>query len=461
MRRDYSQSQKRKPKATPSLPVINPHAAGIDIGSETMFVSVPTDSCPKPIASFGAYTSDLLEIANWLRECSVGSVAMESTGVYWIPLYEILEERGFDVTLVGPNYPKKPPKSDLEDCQWLQYLHSVGLLDGSFRPPEVIRAIREVLRFRGTIVQQAAESIQRMQKSLTQMNLLLHNAISDITGVAGLAIVDAIVAGERDPAILARHRSKGMKSSVEVIEKSLTGHYRDEHLFTLRRSREAYGFYQKQIAECDAEIEAMLKKIDTEPPKYPPIKPTTKKGSHTKNQVKLPEADLRGEMTRAFGVDLVEIPGLGPNTVCTILAEVGTDLSSFPNAGSFASWLKLCPGLRSSGGKKLRGRTSFGKPPLANALRIAAQALHDDKSYMGQFYRKMRARFGGPIAVKATAHKLSRIIYAVISTKTPYDESHFAKAEERSKQRRLNRLYRDAAEFGLTLAPGVAGFGSQ
>lgn len=444
------------------MPVIKAHAAGIDVGSDKMFVSVPTDSTPTPVAVFGAFTPDLLELAAWLKECGVIHVAMESTGVYWIPLYELLEEQGFQVTLVAPNYPRKPDKSDIEDCQWLQYLHSVGLLRGSFRPPEAIRAIREILRHRAALIQQAAATIQRMQKSLTQMNLLLHNVLSDITGCTGIAIIDAILAGERNPRVLARFRNPRCKASVEVIEKSLTGHYRDEHLFTLRQSRQAYEFYQQQIATCDAEIAAMLKRLDdAEPPAQAPAPDDPKKNSHVKNAVRLPHRSLRDEMIRVHGVDLTEIPGIGPNIVCTILAEAGRDLSSFPNADAFASWLKLSPRPRITGGKKVGRPWPSGEPPLAIALRQGAQTLHNSKTYFGEFYRKMRARFGSPIAIKATAHKLARILYTMITTKSRYDETRFALAQQRANQRALKRLHHQAARFGYVMTPISPAAGAQ
>lgn len=445
-----NRNSKRKPKASPSTPVINPHCAGIDVGATEMYVCVPTDSCENNIGAFGAFTSDLLELASWLKECGVVNVVMESTGVYWIPLFEILEEQDFDVILVG-NYPRKPEKTDYSDCQWLQYLHSVGLLKGSFRPPQVIRAIREILRRRSTLVELAAASIQRMQKSLTQMNLLLHNVISDITGVTGMAIIDAIIAGERDPHILALNRDKRIKATEDEIVKSLIGHYRSEHLFTLKQSREEYRFYQTQLSDCDAQIEVMLKDIDGEPPQEP-----TPKGfgsSHTKNKVDLPTLDFRTEAARIMGVDLAQIPGIGSNVLAAIITEAGPDLSAFPDSHAFASWLKLCPNPKISGGKKLGRAKPIGAPRLATALRQAAQTLERSDHYLGQFYRKMRSRFGGPTAVKATAHKLARIIYSMVTTKKPYSESYFVDAIQKNDNKMLNYIKHQAAKFGLTLTP--------
>jgi transposase len=433
------------------MPVVNPHAAGIDIGADEMYVSVPTDSSPTPIAKFGAFTPDLLELVRWLEECGIRTVAMESTGVLWIPLFELLEERGFSVTLVSPNYPKKDRKTDVEDCQWLQYLHSVGLLRGSFRPPEAICAIREVLRYRSGLVSQAGSDILRMQKSLTQMNLLLHNVISDITGVTGLAIIDDILAGERDPKALAQRRNHRIKASCEEIEKSLTGHYRREHVFTLGQSRKSYRIHLEQIAECDAEIERMLKEIDGEPPIAPPG--DTGRSRFGKNDVVLPNANLRDELSRIFGVDLMRVPGLGANTACAILAEVGRDLAEFPSPAAFASWLKLCCDPRISGGKAIGPAVRRPKPKLGSALRIAAQSLERSETYLGCYFRRMKARFGAPVAVKATAHKLALIIFAMITKKEPYDEGKFDQAAEKIAQRKLRRLQKDAAALGLTITP--------
>lgn len=446
-----SHNRKKAAKAAPSLPVIRAHAAGIDIGASEMYVSVPIDSSETPIGVFGAFTEDLLKLAAWLKECHVETVAMESTGVYWIPLYELLEEQGFQVVLVAPNYPKKPEKSDIEDCQWLQYLHSVGLLSASFRPEETVCAIRAILRLRSALVADASRDILRLQKSLTQMNLLLHNVISDITGVTGLAIIDAILSGERDPKILAQHRDFRIKASIEQIEKSLRGHYRQEHLFTLRQARQSYRFHQEQIAQCDAQIELMLRGIDT--PDAPPPPDTPYRGRTGRNDIRLSETSLRDELVRINGVDLTDIPGVGPNLAAAIFAEVGNDLSKFPTSGHFASWLKTTPAPRISGGKILGYAKAPAKPRLGVLIRQAVQSLDRSDSYLGHFYRRLKARIGATAANKAAAHKLATIIYALLTTKKAYDETSFAKAADKILQKRISRFHKEAQALGIQIAP--------
>jgi len=444
-----SRNIKRPAKATPSLPIINPHAAGIDVGSDFMFVAVPIDSSPTPIARFGTFTSDLLDLAAHLKECRILTVAIESTGVYWIPLYEILEAQGFKVMLINPNYPKKN-KTDVEDCQWLQYLHSVGLLKGSFRPPEQVCAVREILRHRATLVRQGARDILRMQKSLTQMNVLIHNVISDITGLTGLLILDAILAGERDPQKLALFRDPHIKATPETIEKSLIGNYRAEHLFTLKQSRESYRFHREQIEECDAQIEKMLKEFDGEMPISPT--PGTKPGkSHGKNDIRLPHGNLHSEMIRVHGVDLATVPGIAPTTACTIFTEIGRDITQFESASAFVSWLKLCPDPRISGGKVLGHSKCPSKPKLSVHLRQIAQSMEKNQSYLGHFYRRMKSKHGPATAAKATAQKLARIIYTMLTTKQPYDESHFVSAQKKLDQGRIRWILQQAPSLGLTI----------
>jgi hypothetical protein len=330
----------------------------------------------------------------------------------------------------------------------------VGLLSNSFRPPQLICAIREIFRHRTMLVEQAADSIRRMQKSLTEMNVLVHNVVSDITGQTGLAIIDAIIAGDHNPQTLALHRDPRVKAKPDEIKMALQGNYRPEHLFTLEQSRQAYSFYQKQIAACDARIEIMIKDIDGSPPSE-----TTSTGNATaakinsKNAVKLPSLDLRAEMVRIFGVDLATVPGVGLNVLCTILAEVGPDLSRFPTVRHFVSWLRLCPNPRISGGRKIGNSVPHGTPRLALALRIATQSLERNQSYLGTYFRKMKYRFGPKTAAKATANKLARILYAMITTATPYSESNFESQQKRSETQRLLRLTKEAAHFGLLLQP--------
>lgn len=424
----------------------------MDIGSEFIYVCVPTDSSPTPVARFGTFTADLLEMADWLAECHVESLAMESTGVYWIPVFEILESRGFSVTLVSPNYPKKPHKSDVEDCQWLQYLHAVGLLKGSFRPPDTVCAVRAILRHRSTLVSEASVYIQRMQKALTQMNLLLHNVISDITGTTGLAIIDSILSGQRDPKLLSAFRDRRIKATEEEIAKSLVGNYRREHLFTLKQAREAYQFFQNQIAQCDEQIEQMLSEFDGE---YPDPPTDAGKYRHTtgKNDIQLARTDLHTEMVRINGVDLASVPGIGPNTAAVIFTELGTDLSAFPSFKHFTSWLKLSPDPNMSGGTVVGKGKGRSKSRIGQCLRQAALSLARNDTYLGHYYRRMRAKFGPKIAVKATANKLARIIYALLTTKQSYDETIFIKAQEQYREKKIQYILKEATKLGLQFVP--------
>jgi transposase len=441
----------RAVKAAASLPVINPHAAGIDVGSTKMFVCVPPDSCPEPIGIYDTFTQDLQALSAWLKECDVRTVAMESTGVYWIPLFQILEHAGFEVILVNPNYAKKPRKTDVEDCQWLQYLHAVGLLTPSYRPAQQVCAVRSIMRQRSRHVKQAAAHILHMQKALTEMNLLLHNVISDITGVTGLAIIDAILAGERNPHKLAQLRHGGIKATPDEIAKSLVGDYRHEHLFALKQAREVFSFCHTQMAECDAEIAGMLAQFDSriDPDQHPIPKSRTSCATPRKNEMTLAGNDMRTEMYRILGVDLTQVPGLGALTVHGLFCEIGNDLSAFASAGHFASWLGLCPDHRISGGKVLSKTTRRVKSRSATLLRVSAQALARSQSYLGGFYRRMKSRFGPVSANTATAHKLARIIYHMLTTKQPYDESKFDSIEKRFNEKRIQKLQKDAQYLGF------------
>lgn len=443
-------------KTTESMPVLHPDAAGLDIGAREVYAAVPYDRSPEPLRCFGTFTEDLHKLADWLGECQVRTVALEATGVYWIPVFQILETRGFEVNLVNARYVKNVQgrKSDWQDCQWIQYLQSVGLLAGSFRPPDEVCALRVILRHRMTLVGAASTHVQHMQKSLTQMNLQLHHVISDITGKTGLAILEAILAGERDPAVLAKLRDPRIKAPEEIILKSLVGDWRKEHLFTLKQALQAYKHCLRQIAECDAEIETYLGDMESSPDtdESPPPAPGAKEKCKAR-ALQLPTMDLRTEMRRILGVDLTEIDGIGASSAHAIFAELGSDLSSFRTAKHFVSWLGLCPDNKVSGGKRLSVGTRRIKNRVANTLRLCAQALHHSTSALGAYYRSMRSKLGAPKAITATAHKLARIVYHLMTTKTPYNESVFARDEEAYQARRLQKVIRDAKSFGFTLAP--------
>ena len=438
-----------------TMPILHPNTAGIDIGATEIYVCVPLDRDPEPIRRFGSFTEDLHAIAAWLAHCGVTAVAMESTSVYWIPLYQVLESRGFVVCLVNARAVKNVPgrKTDVQDCQWLQYLHSVGLLRGSFRPPDAVCAVRTLLRHREALVQHAAASTQHMQKALNQMNLQLHHVLSDLTGVTGLAILDAILAGERNPQVLAGHRDYRVKASAATIAKALVGDYRPEHLFTLRQSLAAYRHAQGLIEECDREIQARLgtfaSTVDPARSPLPPV-PARRKPHH-----KAPRFDLRTELYRILGTDLTQVPGCQIARVSTVFAELGPDLSAFPTGAHFASWLGLCPDNRISGGKVLSVRTRPVKHRVATALRLAAQSLARSHSVLGAFFRRMRAKLGAPKAITATAHKLARIIYHLLTTHEPYNETRLAQADQQYQRRMESRIRSQARALGFQLVPVV------
>ena len=438
-----------KTKGAATLPVMRPDAAGIDIGATEIFVAVPADRAHENVRSFPTFTQDLYTLAEWLKQCGIQTVAMESTGVYWIPLFQILEARGFEVCLVNARHVKNVPgrRTDVSDCQWLQFLHSVGLLRASYRPEQEVCAVRSLLRHRESLVQMAATHVNHMQKALDQMNLQLHHVISDIVGQTGLAIVDAILAGQRDPNALAKLRNERIKASEEVIAKSLVGDYRPEHLFTLRQSLTAYRSYQKLIDDCDREIRLQLEKFNPQDP--PPA------DSSPKPSAKQPSADgiLRSELKRGFGIDLTKIPGIRTGIAQTLFGEIGPDFTKFRSASAFASWMGLCPDNDISGGKVLWVGTRKVKCRAATALRMAAQSLHHSKSALGDFYRRMRAKLGAPKAITAAAHKLARIIFHLLTTAQEFDDRKFAADQLRYQKRQETKLRKKAKALGFELIP--------
>jgi transposase len=431
------------------LPVMRPDAAGIDIGATEIFVAVPPDRATENVRSFPTFTQDLCALADWLAQCKVKTVAMESTGVYWIPLFQILEDRGFEVCLVNARHVKNVPgrRTDVLDCQWLQFLHSVGLLRASFRPEQEVCAIRALLRHRESLVQMAATHVHHMQKALDQMNLQIHHVISDITGQTGLAIVDAMLAGQRDPGELAKLRNERIKASEEVIAKSLVGDYRAEHLFTLRQSLAAYRNYQKFIAECDREIRRLLEEFQ---PSHQVEAPVANK---TPARTPTPESVMGAELKRVFGIDLTKIPGIRVGIAQTLFGEIGPDFSKFRSASAFASWMGLCPDNDISGGKILWVGTRKVKSRAATALRMAAQSLHHSKSALGDFYRRMRAKLGAPKAITAGAHKLARIIFHLVTLHREFDDTRFAVDQLRYQRRREAQLRAKAKAMGFQLVP--------
>ena len=431
-----------------SLPEMRPNAGGIDVGATEIFVAVPADRDKDSVRSFPTFTQDLHELTDWLKQCRVDTVAMESTGVYWIPLFQILEARGIEVHLVNAQHVHHVPgrKSDVLDCQWLQYLHSVGLLKASFRPEQAVCEIRSLMRHRENLVEMSCVHVQHMHKSLDQMNLQIHHVISDITGVTGLAIADAIVAGNTDPKELAKLRDHRIKASVETVTKSLVGDYRAEHIFTLKQSLTAYRHYQQLIADCDQEVQQRIQAFDSK--NAGPSAPADASPSAAADP---PRFDLHSHLERIFGVDLTLIPGFECLRIQTLLSELGADLSKFPTPDTFCSWLNLCSKDGSSAGRRVRAPKVKTKNRATQAFRFAAQSLHNNQSYLGDYYRSQRARHGAPKAIKNTAHKLARIFYHLVTTRQPYDETVFAKLEMRKQQQRFRKLQSLANRMGYSL----------
>ena len=449
-----AKKQRKNCKKVKMLRTIKPNAAGIDTGAAEIYIAVPYERDPEPVRHFDTFTADLHEAAKWLKSCGTDSIAMESTGVYWIPVFQILESYGFEVVLVNARHVKNVPgrKTDVQDCQWSQYLHSVGLLRGSYRPPQEICAIRSLLRHRDGLARTSASHIQHMQKALTRMNLQIHNVISDITGVTGLAILDAILSGERDPKKLAALKNKRIKAGKAAIEKSLEGDYLPEHVFTLKQSLPIYRHYQQMMAECDQEIENHLNNIDsrTDVDKNPPPPPASLYRGGKGNE---PCFDLRTHMYRILGADLTQIEGISAVTAHVFFSEAGNDVSKFSNAGNFASWLSLCPGNKISGGKVLSSRALPGSNRLSQALRMSAMSLWRSQSYPGNYYRRKRARDGAPSAITDTAHKLAHIIYHLVKTGKQFDESIFNAQEEARQKRVFRGLESKAKRMGFQLVP--------
>ena len=430
---------------------LNLNAAGIDIGSERHLVAVPEGRDEVSVREFGTFTADLEALAAWLKKCGVTTVAMESTGVYWIPLFEVLERRGFEVKLVDARHVKNVSgrKSDVLDCQWIQQLHTYGLLAGDFRPPDEICVLRSYLRQKEMLTQASSMHIQHMQKALQQMNLLLHNVVSDITGVTGMKIIKAILEGERDPKVLARNRHGLCKNSPSTIAKSLIGNYREEHLFALQQAVDLYEIYQKKIADCD---EAIIKQLEKQPNVSDDEPPPGDKEIQARSRIR-GGVDVRDVLYQKSGVDLFAIPGLAADTLLTLASEVGFDLSPWKTEKHFTSWLGLCPGTKRSGGKVLNAKTKHNPNRAAQQFRMAASSLYRSQTALGAFYRRIKARTGGQQAVTATAHKIARIYYAMLTKGTTYVELGQQAYEQRYKQRRVDHLKSQAKSLGYQLVP--------
>ncbi|MEY2876051.1 MAG: hypothetical protein RLZZ373_3422 [Pseudomonadota bacterium] len=415
-------AQRNRSLGRAGLQLTHPNAAGIDIGSASHYVAVPPDRDDEPVREFSAFTADLNRLADWLTACGVDTVAMESTGVYWIALFELL------------------------DCQWLQQLMSYGLLRGAFRPSEGVCVLRSLSRQRATLLRTQARCVQHMQKALTQMNLQLTNVISDIAGATGQAIVRAIVAGERNPYVLAGLKNSRIHASTDEIARSLQGSWRAEHLFALRQALDAFDFCGQQLQQCDAEIDAQLQRLhitEADPA-------NGKKRGRARNA---PKFDLRTRLFQMCGVDLTRIDGIDVTTALVVVSEIGADMSRFPSDKHFASWLGLCPGTKITGGKVMSGKTKRCANRAAQALRMAAAALRTSQSALGAYFRRLCSRMDKPKAVTAAAHKLARLIYAMLTKGQEYTDQGQDYFEERYRQRVIHNLTRRAQQLGMALVP--------
>lgn len=440
----------KKKNKVRSLRVHHPDAAGIDIGSDEHWVAVPADRAEKSVMPFRTFTSDLRRLADWLKECGIRTVAMESTGVYWIPLYELLEERGFEVLLVNAAHARNVPgrKSDVLDCQWLQELHTFGLLRASFRPGPRIAELRAYTRHRQTLVEEGARQIQRMQKSLDQMNVQLHHVIADITGKTGMAVVRHIVAGQHDPEMLAQYRDPRCRAPKEVVIEALRGHYKTEHLFTLQQALSLYDIFATHIKECDERIEAVLGEIAVLFPETDAAKKGPKSPARG-NQIAI---DVRNPLQRIFGgVDVQSLAGIGPLTALNLLSETGHDMTRWPTEKHFTSWLNFAPGTKISGGRRLSSRRRPGRNRAGLILRQAASALARTQTALGAFYRRIAARRSKAVAIVATARKLACAFYRLLRFGGEYIERGADAADRAYQQRRITSMKRQAKLLGFEL----------
>jgi transposase len=449
--------RQREAARVEALPVQRPHAAGIDVGSRSHWVCVgfTTDAASCLIREFPAHTAGLKAIAAFLREHQVNTVAMESTGIYWVPLYELLQAEGFEVLLVDPSYSHQlrgRPKTDRRDCQWIYRLHSVGLLAAAFRPDEQTCQLRAYLRQRGNLIRQASRHVQHLQKALEQMNLKLTEILSDITGLTGRAILRAILRGTRSPEKLAKYRDKGCKASEAEIAQALTGSYREEHLFELKLAYEAWQFTLGQVGKVDGQIALQLGRMKCDRA-LPPLKPKAR----PKRRANSPGFDVRAALYYVVGLDLTEIEGVSELTALTLLSEIGPGVSRFATVKKFSSWLGLCPNWQKTGGRVKSSRTRRGVNRAAQALRLAAQSLHHSQGALGGFLRRMKGRLGTQAALTATAHKLARIVYLALKHGMTYVRQSQEEYEAQMKDKQIKALRRKARQLGLEIVEKTSG----
>jgi len=458
--------QRRLYSADPGLTIVHPNAAGIDIGKQSHYVAVPGDRDRQPVREFGAWTAALEAMAQWLQACGIDTVVMQSTGVYWMAAYQVLQQRGLDVQLVDARGTKNLPgrKSDVQECQWLMKLHTYGLLRRCFLPPERIRRIRTVWRMRGQHVADAGRAVQHMQGALLQMNLQLPNALSDLSGVSGQAIIRAILDGERDPEKLAELRDGRVKASREEIVHSLQGDWKEDLIFELRQAVAAYDFFQQQIAQCDQQLQAYLAALPSGEQKasgssagLASAAEKTGKGRSAKRQRKpkgnQPAFDLEAELQRILGVNAKSIDGLDVMTIQTVVAEVGPDLSAWKSEAHWSSWLNLAPKRDVSGGKVIRHTREHRTNRVGNAFRLAAQALFRSESYLGAKFRYLRAKLGAGKAVKAMARTLACLYYRLVTKGQAWLDRGTEAFEQQKQDRELASLQRKARSFGLQVVP--------
>jgi transposase len=437
-------------------PLFEPNAAGIDIGAREIFVAVPPDRDTDPVRKCETFTEDLHQMADWLVSCGINTAAMESTGVYWIPVYDVMEQHGIKPCLVNPRNMKNVPgkRTDFHECQWIQYQHSMGLLHSAFRPDGEVCTVRALMRHRNDLVQMASQHVQHMHKALTQMNVQIQHVISDITGLTGLAILDAILAGERDPAVLATLRDPRVKASEETIRKSLEGNWRPEHLLALKQRLSLYRTYLEQIRDCDKEIEKLVAAFAprVDPDEKPMPEDRKQKQRRRRKKTGNPDFNMRTEAYKLFGIDLTQVPGL-MMLVFMLFSEVGRDMSRWPTPAHFVSWLGLCPDNDISGGKVLWRGARRTKNRAGTLFRLAAHSLHRDQTPMGDYLRRMKAKLGPAAATTATAHKIAIIFYTMVKNQVEYDASLWAKHDAMREKRIEARLHRQAAQRGYKLVP--------
>ena len=451
-RRERKELARRLKSEDPGLEVVHPDAAGIDVGNEAHYVAVRGDRDPEPVRRFECFTADLYRMADWLQSCGVKTIAMQSTGVYWIPVYDILEEFGFQVFLVNARHTKNLPgrKSDVQESQWLLKLHTYGLLNNSFQPPSDIRVLRTYWRQRAEHAVGMATSIQRMQKALTQMNIQLANVISDLSGRTGQAIVRAILAGERDAKKLAKLTDCRIRATRDEVAKSLEGNWRPELLFVLQQQVEMYDIYQRRIAECDQKLQQHLSTFENSA--LPVTKERPSQANKNKSRQRyMPQFSLSDELVRITGVDLTKIDGINVMTAQTLISEIGLDMSRWKTEAHFASWLGLCPDNRISGDKVLSRGTRRVVNRAATALRIAANTLLKSRSYLGAQYRRLRTKLGAPKAITAMAHRLARLVYRMLKYGDQYIDRGAEYYEQKNRQQQIDFIRKRAAQLGLVV----------